>query len=173
MALIRTLKISRVGLIEAISITAGIATLFSAAQNLAQNNPRIAQSKVGHAFGLKDPRRFDRPSDIKDVMAYAPPGDAANLSDQQFSAMVYQETAFAKDLPPLINQLQADALALQQLRSDEKNAQNTPLIKTAKGVVLHDKEAIMQLMLQNRLQLHEIIWPNQKPRFIQVRVSGS
>jgi len=165
MALRGTLKLTRVGVIEAISIAAGIATLFSAAQNLVQNNPRIAQSKVGHVLGLKDPRRVDRPSEIKDV-AYGPSSDAANISDQQFSALVYQEMAFLKDLPPLLTQLQSDAHALQQLSRDEKSAQNAPLIKTATCVVMHDKEAIVQLMIQDHVQLHEIIWPKQKPRLM-------
>jgi hypothetical protein len=172
MALRRTLKLTRVGVIEAISIAAGIATLFSVAQNLAQNNPRIAQSKVGHVLGLKDPRRADRQTEIKDL-TYNPGSDAANISDQQFSALIYQEMTFLKDLPPLLTQLHTDARALEQLRTDEKSAQNVPLIKTAKTAVLHDKEAIVQLMIQDHVQLHEIIWPKQKPHMNQFRPKGS
>jgi hypothetical protein len=171
MALRPTLHVTRVGVIEAISIAAGVATLFSVAQNIVQNNPRITQSKIGHLVGFKDQRRADRDSEAK-TLAYNSAAEA-NISDQQFSALLYQEASLLNDLPPLLEQLHADIGALEQLRKEARNIQTKPLIKAASRVVVHDKAAIVHLMIKDHVQLNEIIWPRQHARLPQLVPSGS
>jgi hypothetical protein len=170
MALKRNLHLTRVRIIELISIAAGVATLFSAAQNVAVNNARITQSKFGHILGFKQQRRSEQ--DDTNLASYCLSG-LANMSDQQFSAVLYQESSFAKNLPPLLQQLQTDMVALDQLRKDKSSAQSMPLINAAKGVVFHDKQAIVQLMIQDHVQMNEIIRSRQPGRSRQVGPSGS
>jgi hypothetical protein len=169
MALRRKLKLTRVGVIEAISIAAGVATLASAAQNIMSNNPRISQSKIGHLMGFKEKRQ----SECDAKMLSVSPAKQANLSDQQFSALLYQESALLSNLPPLLQQLHTDIGALEQLRKEEKSAEISPLIKAAKNVVVRDKQAIVELMIQDHVQLSEIIRPRRETPLRQVVPSGS
>jgi len=168
MALKRNLRLTRVRIIELISIAAGVATLFSAAQNVVVNNVHLSQSKLGHILGFNQPS--DRDETNAATMCLA---GLANMSDQQFSAVLYEESAFAKNLPPLLQQLHTDMIALEQLRKDNDTAQSRPLIDAAKGVVFHDKQAIVQLMIQDHVQMNEIIHARQAVRSRQVGPSGS
>jgi len=170
MAFKRNLHITRVRIIELISITAGVATLFSAAQNIVVNNVHINKSKLGHILGFKQQRRPNQ--DETNLTSYCL-SEIANLSDQQFLALLHQESSFAKNLPPLLCQLQTDMMALEQLRKDEGTGQSAPLIDAAKGVVFQDKQAIVRLMIQDHEQMKEIIRSQQLSRILQLGPSGS
>jgi hypothetical protein len=166
-------NLTRVRVIELVSITAGLATLISAGQNIMSRLPRPFDGKMNHQISRKLPPSQEnvRGFNVHHILVAELVGQPA-VTDSQFSALISVETSFMKDLPPLVEKLHKDLRLLQQLQSDQKTSKNHELLAQAKQTVVNDKEKIMRRMLEDRERMGEIVPIEQQLRINQVTSSG-
>ncbi len=154
-------KLTKLRIIEAISIAAGLATLLSASQSfitrcMTSGNLTGIQSSTDSAKLAIRPRSAlpVRMLGVHKILNAEMLGDPI-LSDKAFNEVVNAEMKTMDSLPPLVSQLHKDVKALNSLKSSQSSESKE--VRQLHIKVVNDREAIMHLLLDEQETIGEIV----------------
>jgi len=157
-------KLTKLRIIEAISICAGLATLLSTSQTfigrcLTTANPTaIADSSKISTRPRTLPVRM---LGVHKILSAELLGDPI-LSDKDFTALVNTEVKTMDSLPPLVAQLHKDLNTLNAAKISQ--SAESKEVRNLHSKVVDDREAIMHVLLDEQETIGEIVPPATRDR---------
>jgi hypothetical protein len=159
-------KLTKLRIIEAISIAAGLATLLSSSQNfigryLSSAKPTTTLASTDSKFAIRPRALPGRMFGVHKVLNAEMIGDPI-VSDKAFNELVYAEMKTMESLPPLVVQLHKDVRTLNFAKSSQSG--ETKEVRDLHVKVVNDREAIMHVLLNEQETIGEIVPPADRDR---------